>query len=45
VLEPLDARAFASSDALRDAARAAIAAALPEEMRRPPATGRTERSA
>jgi len=33
VLEPLDAAAFASADALRDAARAAIAAALPERHR------------
>ncbi len=33
VLEPLDPRSFDSADALRDAARAAIAAALPEEHR------------
>ena len=33
VLEPIDPRAFKSSDELREAARAAIAAALPEEHR------------
>ena len=33
VLEPIDPRAFPDADALRDAARAAIAAALPEEHR------------
>lgn len=33
VLEPLDPAAFESADALRDAARAAIAAALPERHR------------
>ncbi len=33
VLEPLEPRQFPSADALRDAARAAIAAALPEQHR------------
>lgn len=33
VLEAIDPRAYASADALRDAARAVIAAALPEEHR------------
>jgi 1-acyl-sn-glycerol-3-phosphate acyltransferase len=37
VLDPLDPRKFESADALRDAARAAIAAALPPEHRPEPA--------
>jgi 1-acyl-sn-glycerol-3-phosphate acyltransferase len=38
VLEPIDPRAFASAEALREAARAAIAAALPAANRPAPAS-------
>jgi 1-acyl-sn-glycerol-3-phosphate acyltransferase len=43
VLDAIDPAAFPSADALRDAARAAIAAALPEEMRGD-ASGRERRA-